>query len=135
MSNRLLTVRFLVRVQAGERIGFGLHPGADLYFLRRPWTASRIAGPRIRRVSVESRTRRPSTFESAEGVPLMGERKVRSKAVRVPRHGHAFVSVTARDANGFVHHFDEIETPLGALRSEEHPSELQTLMRSSYAVF
>lgn len=45
----------------------------------------------------------------------MGERKVRSKAVRVPRHGHAFVSVTARDANGFVHHFDEIETPLGAL--------------------
>src|SRR3546814_10044385 len=102
MSNRLLTVRFLVRVQAGERIGFGLHPGADLYFLGRPWTASRIAGPRIRRVSVESRTRRPSTFESAEGVPLMGERKVRSKAVRVPRHGHAFVSVTARDANGFV---------------------------------
>jgi hypothetical protein len=23
--------------------------------------------------------------------------------------------VTARDANGFVHHYDEIETPLGSL--------------------
>ncbi|MGP3536603.1 hypothetical protein ACTU3I_17560 [Microbacterium sp. RD1] len=45
----------------------------------------------------------------------MGERRARSKSIRVPRHGYAFVSVTARDANGFVHHFDEIETPLGAL--------------------
>jgi hypothetical protein len=45
----------------------------------------------------------------------MGERKVRTKGIRVPRHGHAFVTVAARDANGFVHHFDEIEAPLGAL--------------------
>lgn len=45
----------------------------------------------------------------------MGDRKVRSKGVRVPRHGHAFVTVTARDANGFVHHYDEIEAPIGAL--------------------
>jgi hypothetical protein len=40
---------------------------------------------------------------------------VRTKGARVPRHGYAFVSVTARDANGFVHHFDEIEAPVGAL--------------------
>ncbi|WP_125131984.1 hypothetical protein [Microbacterium sp. 10M-3C3] len=45
----------------------------------------------------------------------MGERKDRSKGVRVPRHGYAFVTVTARDANGFVHHFDEIEAPVGSL--------------------
>ena len=46
----------------------------------------------------------------------MGEQKRRAaKNVRVPRHGYAFVSITARDANGFVHHYDEIETPLGSL--------------------
>ncbi|KAA9154728.1 hypothetical protein F6B41_12180 [Microbacterium lushaniae] len=45
----------------------------------------------------------------------MGERRMRTKGERVPRHGHAFVTVTARDANGFLHHFDEIEAPVGAL--------------------
>lgn len=46
----------------------------------------------------------------------MGEQKRRiAGSVRVPRHGYAFVTVTARDANGFVHHYDEIETPLGSL--------------------
>ncbi|MFJ6652411.1 hypothetical protein ACIQLJ_06410 [Microbacterium sp. NPDC091313] len=45
----------------------------------------------------------------------MVERRARTKGIRVPRHGYAFVSVTARDANGFVHHFDEIEAPVGAL--------------------
>lgn len=46
----------------------------------------------------------------------MGEQKRRgANKVRVPRHGYAFVTVTARDANGFVHHYDEIETPLGSL--------------------
>jgi hypothetical protein len=47
----------------------------------------------------------------------MGEQKKRRVAgsVRVPRHGYAFVTVTARDANGFVHHYDEVETPLGSL--------------------
>ncbi|WP_150957965.1 hypothetical protein [Microbacterium testaceum] len=34
---------------------------------------------------------------------------------RVARPGYALVSVSARDANGFVHHYDEIETPLGSL--------------------
>jgi hypothetical protein len=47
----------------------------------------------------------------------MGERRraARGTTARVPRHGHAFVTVTARDANGFVHHFDEIEVPVGSL--------------------
>lgn len=45
----------------------------------------------------------------------MGDRKVRGKGTRVPRHGHAFVTITARDANGFVHHYDEVEAPVGAL--------------------
>lgn len=45
----------------------------------------------------------------------MGERRSRAKGTRVPRHGHAYVTVTARDANGFVHHFDEMEVPVGSL--------------------
>ncbi len=34
---------------------------------------------------------------------------------RVARPGYALVSVSARDANGFVHHYDDIEAPLGSL--------------------
>lgn len=45
----------------------------------------------------------------------MAERRVGRKA-RVPRPGYALVSVSARDANGFVHHYDEVEAPLGSLR-------------------
>ncbi|MDQ1169573.1 hypothetical protein QE392_001377 [Microbacterium proteolyticum] len=45
----------------------------------------------------------------------MAERRFGRKA-RVPRHGYAVVSVSARDANGFVHHYDDIEAPLGSLR-------------------
>lgn len=45
----------------------------------------------------------------------MGERRARGNGIRVPRHGHALVTITARDANGFVHHYDEIEAPVGAL--------------------
>ncbi len=57
----------------------------------------------------------------------MGERKQRVKAVtRVPRHGYAFVTVTARDANGFVHHFDEIETPLPVLKEAIAVMQLQS---------
>ena len=37
-------------------------------------------------------------------------------AVRVPRNGYALVTVTARDANGFVHHYGEVETPIGAMQ-------------------
>jgi len=46
----------------------------------------------------------------------MGERKQSKQGgVRVPRHGYALVTITARDANGFVHHYDEVETSVGAL--------------------
>jgi hypothetical protein len=46
----------------------------------------------------------------------MGIRKQQAKSgTRVPRHGYAFVTITARDANGFVHRYDEIETPVGSL--------------------
>jgi len=34
---------------------------------------------------------------------------------RVARKGYALVSVSARDAAGFVHHYDDIEAPLGSL--------------------
>jgi hypothetical protein len=46
---------------------------------------------------------------------MAGHKRRTASTVRVPRHGYAFVTVTARDANGFVHHYDEIETPLGSL--------------------
>jgi hypothetical protein len=46
----------------------------------------------------------------------MGERRQGGRGVaKVPRHGYAFVTVTARDANGFVHHYDAIETQVGSL--------------------
>ncbi len=45
----------------------------------------------------------------------MAERRFGRKA-RVPRPGYALVSVSARDANGFVHHYDDVEAPLGSLR-------------------
>ncbi|MEZ3155956.1 hypothetical protein AB1K56_03425 [Microbacterium sp. BWR-S6Y] len=37
------------------------------------------------------------------------------RAARTARPGYALVSVSARDANGFVHHYDDIEAPLGSL--------------------
>ncbi|MCJ1707808.1 hypothetical protein [Microbacterium sp. VKM Ac-2923] len=45
----------------------------------------------------------------------MVERRFGRKT-RVPRPGYAMVSVSARDANGFVHHYDDIEAPVGSLR-------------------
>ncbi|MBM3717150.1 MAG: hypothetical protein FJW64_15740 [Actinobacteria bacterium] len=44
----------------------------------------------------------------------MAERRIGRKT-RAARQGYALVTVTARDANGFVHHYDEIETPIGSL--------------------
>lgn len=38
------------------------------------------------------------------------------RAARVARPGYAMVSVSARDANGFVHHYDDIEASLDSLR-------------------
>ncbi len=37
------------------------------------------------------------------------------RAARTARPGYALVSVSARDANGFVHHYDDVEAPLGSL--------------------
>jgi len=37
------------------------------------------------------------------------------KSGRLPRHGNAIVTVTVRDANGFLHHYGDIETDLGAV--------------------
>lgn len=39
------------------------------------------------------------------------------RAARVARPGYAMVSVSARDANGFVHHYDDIEASLDSLRA------------------
>lgn len=34
----------------------------------------------------------------------------------LPRHGYANVSVTVRDSMGFLHHYGDIEAPVGALK-------------------
>ena len=35
------------------------------------------------------------------------------RSTRLPRHGYGLVAVTVRDANGFLHHYPDIETPIG----------------------
>lgn len=44
----------------------------------------------------------------------MGQRRF-GRTTRTARPGYALVSVSARDANGFVHHYDDIEAPIGSL--------------------
>lgn len=44
----------------------------------------------------------------------MAARSSRSKAL--PRHGRAQVSVTVRDANGFLHHYGDIDTSVAAVQ-------------------
>src|SRR3546814_2529758 len=50
----------------------------------------------------------------------------------VEPRGEAFVLLLLRDVN---EQLDEVGSAAGQLRSEEHTSELQSLMRISYAVF
>src|SRR3546814_9130888 len=49
------------------------------------------------------------------------------------RHGDSFIMFVTWDRDGRVR--SESIQPFGAARSEEHTSELQSLMRNSYAVF
>lgn len=49
-----------------------------------------------------------------------------TRTVSLPRHGYAFVTVIARDANGFTHYYSEIEVDARALaealgRMQLHP--------------
>lgn len=44
----------------------------------------------------------------------MAARSTRSIA-KLPRRGQALVTVTVKDENGFVHHFGDIETDVGAV--------------------
>lgn len=38
-----------------------------------------------------------------------------SKSKALPRHGRALVTVSVRDSNGFLHHFGDIDTSIGAV--------------------
>jgi hypothetical protein len=42
--------------------------------------------------------------------------RAKKTTTRLPRHGNALVTVTVRDANGFLHHFGDIETDVGAVQ-------------------
>src|SRR3546814_8382892 len=52
----------------------------------------------------------------------------------VPRRGNCRITDTTIELDAF-HRPDSAERPAPARRSEEHTSELQSLMRISYAVF
>jgi len=54
----------------------------------------------------------------------MAARASRSKAL--PRHGRALVTVTVRDANGFLHHFGDIDTSVGAVQEAIAIMQLQS---------
>lgn len=55
----------------------------------------------------------------------MGTRP-KPSSVRLPRHGYALVNVTVRDANGFLHNYGEMETPVGNLHEAMAIMQLQS---------
>lgn len=64
----------------------------------------------------------------------MAARASRTKAL--PRHGRALVTVTVRDANGFLHHFGDIDTSVGAVQEaiavmQLHSAEAEAAHRGS----
>ncbi|MDN3495452.1 hypothetical protein QL996_05890 [Planococcus sp. APC 4015] len=64
----------------------------------------------------------------------MAARSSRSKAL--PRHGRAQVSVTVRDANGFLHHYGDIDTSVGAVQEaiallQLHSAEMDAAQRGT----
>lgn len=65
----------------------------------------------------------------------MAARSARSKKA-LPRHGRAQVSITVRDANGFLHHYGDIDTSVGAVQEavailQLHSAEMDAAHRDS----
>ncbi|HWI31786.1 MAG TPA: hypothetical protein VNT50_09865 [Microbacterium sp.] len=46
--------------------------------------------------------------------------------VRLPRHGYALVTITVRDANGFLHHYGDIEAQVGSVHEAIAIMQLQS---------
>src|SRR3546814_5380818 len=57
------------------------------------------------------------------------------RAVAVQHHRHGIAVAGQRLVDGVVHHLVDHVVQAGPVRSEKHTSELQSLMRLSYAVF
>lgn len=49
-----------------------------------------------------------------------------SKTKALPRHGRALVTVSVRDSNGFLHHFGDIDTSVGAVHEAIAIMQLQS---------
>jgi hypothetical protein len=49
-----------------------------------------------------------------------------SKKSALPRHGRAHVTMTIRDSNGFLHHFGDIDTSVGAVHEALAIMQLQS---------
>lgn len=49
-----------------------------------------------------------------------------SKTKALPRHGRALVTVSVRDSNGFLHHFGDIDTSVGAVQEALAIMQLQS---------
>src|SRR3546814_8649030 len=61
---------------------------------------------------------------------------LRQRFALLPPHGFATGRIKAGSGHFYVPFVSsEVETPIDVARSEEHTSELQSLMRISYAVF
>src|SRR3546814_7361643 len=80
-------------------------------------------------------------FRSVAGAEHVVAAGVEGAAVMRREHdregpGEAVFQVLRRDAGGFLRpDVDQLHLPGAVVRSEEHTSELQSLMRISYAVF
>src|SRR3546814_2526516 len=78
-----------------------------------------------------------SSQRSSRGIPSVGFRHVQSRRNTAILHRwfHLEAATTARPLHRFYRDSLYGQQPGGSLRSEEHTSELQSLMRISYAVF
>src|SRR3546814_7161036 len=74
-------------------------------------------------------------FRSAGGVVVLGAPEQQGAAPLDVAQVHVIAESGADDAAAAVHHHRDLGLGIVPHRSEEHTSELQSLMRISYAVF
>src|SRR3546814_8432325 len=107
----------------------------ELFFypVRRPWRASGFARRRLssRKIVLEMLEASGKRVYSAREI-----QPVRWLRGRMSRSGEGRAGASIRTTgNGRNYPYEELENPCNQGRSEEHTSELQSLMRTSYAVF
>src|SRR3546814_4365426 len=80
--------------------------------------------------------RKMASFAAGDGkVAYSADGKTIATVVQDFTHAPAVYAGSAAAPRQITHDNDDLAPAMGARRSEEHTSELQSLMRSSYAVF